>query len=54
MTKYVDASPSELLEGRLLPSDGQILTCAPQLAAICIQAWMPMSTPTSPINALEK
>lgn len=25
-TKYVDASPSDLLEGRLLPSDGASLT----------------------------
>jgi hypothetical protein len=37
MAKYVDASPFELLEGRLLPSDSKILACLCQLAEICIQ-----------------
>jgi hypothetical protein len=31
MTKYVDASPFEWLEGRLLPSDRPILSDEPQL-----------------------
>ena len=29
MTKYVDASPFELLEGRLLPSDESIISESP-------------------------
>ena len=29
MTKYVDASPFELLEGRLLPSDALIISEGP-------------------------
>ena len=33
LTKYVDASPFELLEGRLLPSDRWILACVPHATA---------------------
>jgi hypothetical protein len=54
LTKYVDASPFEWLERRLLPSDSRILTRKPQAAESCKQACMPISAPTSPINALEK
>lgn len=34
MTKYVDVSPFELLEGRLLPSDGQILAVGGFIALV--------------------
>lgn len=53
MTKYVDASPFESLEGRLLPSDGRILACRRTQAALSVSClWGMPCFPYDQMNVL--
>ena len=54
MTKYVDVSPLELLEGRLLPSDASSIPRKLQDALSWSSACTDIKIPTSTISPLEK
>ena len=53
MTKYVDVSPFELLEGRLLPSDKNNLNWKDQFLIAYSKYWVFMRTASSSSTAYE-